>query len=156
MATPALPSNDLQTVRRDVASRKVRDQLFVVVGLVALFACLLSLLVLFSKLVMDGSDRFTWEFVSSFPSRRAAQAGILAAWVGSSLVMLVTACTAVPVGVMAAIYLEEYAPKNWFSGNYSLAEQTAFRNGTLQGAYLIMAARALGSGRKPKPKPATW
>jgi len=34
--------------------------------------------------------------------------------------------------------------KNWFSGNYSLAEQTAFRNGTLQGAYMIMAARALG------------
>jgi phosphate transport system permease protein len=65
---------------------------------------------------MDGSDRFTWDFVSSFPSRRAAQAGILAAWVGSSLVMLVTACTAVPVGVMAAIYLEEYAPKNWFTG----------------------------------------
>ena len=63
MATPALPSNDLQTVRRDVASRKVRDQLFVVVGLLALFACLFSLLVLFSKLVMDGSDRFTWEFV---------------------------------------------------------------------------------------------
>ncbi len=116
MATPTLPSNDLQTVRRDVASRKVRDQLFVVVGLLALFACLLSLLVLFGKLVMDGSDRFTWEFVSSFPSRRAVHAGILAAWVGSSLVMLVTACTAVPVGVMAAIYLEEYAPKNWFTG----------------------------------------
>jgi phosphate transport system permease protein len=90
--------------------------LFVLVGLLALFACLLSLLVLFSKLVMDGSGRFTWEFVSSFPSRRAAQAGILAAWVGSSLVMLVTACTAVPIGVMAAIYLEEYAPKNWFTG----------------------------------------
>ena len=34
--------------------------------------------------------------------------------------------------------------KSWFSGNYSLAEQTAFRNGTLQGGYLIMAARALG------------
>ena len=116
MATPALPSNDLQSVHRDVEKRKVRDQLFVVVGLLALFACLLSLLVLFGKLVMDGSDRFTWEFVSSFPSRRAAQAGILAAWVGSSLVMLVTACTAVPVGVMAAIYLEEYAPKNWFTG----------------------------------------
>ena len=34
--------------------------------------------------------------------------------------------------------------KSWFSGNYTLAEQTAFRNGTLQGAYLIMAARAMG------------
>lgn len=32
----------------------------------------------------------------------------------------------------------------WFAGNESLATETAFRNGTLQGAYLIMAARALG------------
>ncbi|WP_368418605.1 malonic semialdehyde reductase [Rhodovarius sp.] len=39
--------------------------------------------------------------------------------------------------------------KNWFSGNYSLAEQTAFRNGTLQGGYLIMAARALGLDTGP-------
>ena len=34
--------------------------------------------------------------------------------------------------------------KTWFSGNYTLAEETAFRNGTLQGAYFILAARALG------------
>jgi 3-hydroxypropanoate dehydrogenase len=34
--------------------------------------------------------------------------------------------------------------KSWFSGNPDLAEETAFRNSTLQGAYLILAARALG------------
>lgn len=34
--------------------------------------------------------------------------------------------------------------KPWFSGNYTLAEQTAFRNGSLQGAYLMLAARAMG------------
>jgi 3-hydroxypropanoate dehydrogenase len=34
--------------------------------------------------------------------------------------------------------------KSWFAGNWSLAEQTAFRNGTLQGAYLMLAARAVG------------
>jgi len=34
--------------------------------------------------------------------------------------------------------------KSWFSGNWSLADQTAFRNGTLQGAYLMLAARAMG------------
>jgi 3-hydroxypropanoate dehydrogenase len=39
--------------------------------------------------------------------------------------------------------------KSWFSGNYTLAEQTAFRNGTLQGGYLIMAARALGLDAGP-------
>ncbi|MCW8085042.1 malonic semialdehyde reductase [Sabulicella glaciei] len=34
--------------------------------------------------------------------------------------------------------------RSWFAGNWSLADATAFRNGSLQGAYLIMAARALG------------
>jgi 3-hydroxypropanoate dehydrogenase len=39
--------------------------------------------------------------------------------------------------------------KNWFTGSYSFAEQTAFRNGSLQGAYLILAARALGLDAGP-------
>jgi phosphate transport system permease protein len=65
--------------------------------------------------VRDGSSRFTLDFFTNFASRRAERAGILAAWVGTSLIMLVTATCAVPVGVAAAIYLEEYAPKNWFA-----------------------------------------
>jgi len=52
------------------------------------------------------------DFFTSFPSRRAGSAGILSAWVGTTLVMLVTAAAAVPMGIGAGIYLEEYAPKN--------------------------------------------
>ncbi|MFD1644054.1 phosphate ABC transporter permease PstA, partial [Halohasta litorea] len=44
--------------------------------------------------------------------RRPNDAGILSAWVGSALVMIVTAALAVPLGVAAGLYLEEYAPKN--------------------------------------------
>jgi phosphate transport system permease protein len=105
----------LAAIRRDVGRRKVFDKLFVMLGLLVMLACLMTLFVLFVKLVSDGAERFTWDFFTSFPSRHAARAGILAAWVGTSLVMLVTALVAVPVGVMAAIYLEEYAPKNWFT-----------------------------------------
>jgi len=115
MSDAKLPSNDLASVRADVASRKVRDQIFVLVGLLALFSCLSALVVLFSRLLVDGSERFTMEFLTSFPSRRAAQAGILSAWVGSLLVMLVTALTAVPLGVAAGLYLEEYAKRNWIT-----------------------------------------
>jgi 3-hydroxypropanoate dehydrogenase len=39
--------------------------------------------------------------------------------------------------------------KSWFAGNEALAEETAMRNSTLQGAYLILAARALGLGTGP-------
>jgi phosphate transport system permease protein len=76
---------------------------------------LLTLLILFLDLVMDGYPRFNLQFFSDFPSRRAGSAGLLSAWVGSLLVMTVTFLTAVPMGVAAGLYLEEYAPKNWFS-----------------------------------------
>jgi phosphate transport system permease protein len=105
----------LIAIRRDVEKRKIFDKIFVILGLLVMLVCLMILFVLFLKLVQDGSERFTWDFFTSFPSRHATRAGILAAWVGTSLVMLVTALVAVPVGVMAAIYLEEYAPKNWIT-----------------------------------------
>src|SRR5690606_34068179 len=63
----------------------------------------------------DGLGRLSVEFFTNFPSRRAGQAGILSAWVGSTLVMLVTAVIAVPLGVAAGIYLEEYAKKHWIN-----------------------------------------
>jgi phosphate transport system permease protein len=64
--------------------------------------------------LIDGLPRLSWDFMTNFPSRRATQAGILSAWVGSALVMLVTMFAAVPLGVGAAVYLEEYAKKNWW------------------------------------------
>jgi phosphate transport system permease protein len=106
----------LQEIRRGLSRRKQLDKLFVLIGLLVLFACLGVLAILFFDLVRSGSSRFGWDFFTSFPSRKAERAGILSAWVGTSLIMLVTALVALPVGVAAAIYLEEYAPKNWFTG----------------------------------------
>jgi phosphate transport system permease protein len=112
----AVPSNaPLESMRRDLSRRKLLDQLFVIVGLTVMLGCLLVLMILFVDLLKNGWPRLTYEFFTSFASRRAVNAGILAAWVGTSLIMLVTAVCAVPVGVAAAIYLEEYAPKNWFT-----------------------------------------
>jgi len=105
----------LERIRADVNRRKFLDQLFVLVGMLMLFSALLVLVVLFVDLVRDGAPRLNWDFVTSFPSRKAERAGILSAWVGTSLVMLVTASITMPVGVAAAIYLEEYAPKNWLT-----------------------------------------
>lgn len=104
-----------EALRRGLSRRKVLDQVFVIVGLVVMLMCLAVLAILFIDLVRDGAPRFSWDFFTSFASRKAERAGILAAWVGTSLIMLVTALCAVPVGVAAAIYLEEYAPKNWFT-----------------------------------------
>ena len=114
MATTA--ESTLAEIRKGLVWRKQLDKAFVIVGLLVLFACLGLLAVLFLDLVHQGASRFGWDFVMSFPSRKAERAGILSAWVGTSLIMFVTALVALPVGVAAAIYLEEYATKNWFTG----------------------------------------
>jgi phosphate transport system permease protein len=103
------------SIASNVRRRQLNDQLFVLLGMIILFASMLTLAVLFVDLVRDGAPRFGWDFFSSFPSRNAARAGILSAWVGTSLVMLVTVSVAMPVGIAAAIYLEEYAPRNWLT-----------------------------------------
>lgn len=114
-STKASVIENLGAVRAMIRRHKRNDIIFAVVGLLALMLGLLTLLTLFLDLVIDGYGRFNIEFLSQYPSRRAASAGLLSAWVGSTLVMLVTFLTAVPVGVAAGLYLEEYAPKNWFS-----------------------------------------
>jgi phosphate transport system permease protein len=100
-------------VRSDVRKRKRHEAIFAVVGLLALMIGVLTFTALFADMAIRGLGRLDWDFFTSFPSRRAAQAGILSAWVGSTLVMVVTAFFAVPLGVAAGIYLEEYARKNW-------------------------------------------
>jgi phosphate transport system permease protein len=102
-------------VEKSVAANKTRDKLFVVFGLLATFVGMLTLAALLADLAFDGLARLKPHFFTSYPSRFAGQAGILSSWVGTILVMIVTAATAIPIGVAAGIYLEEYAPKNWFT-----------------------------------------
>ncbi len=102
-------------IRANVAQRRRWDLVFAVLGLLATSIGVVTLLALFIDLVMDGYQRLTPDFFLSFPSRRASEAGILSAWVGTCLVMLVTAVVGVPLAVSAGLYLEEYAPRNWLT-----------------------------------------
>jgi phosphate transport system permease protein len=116
MTTAASTVKDLDAVRAMIKRHKLNDYIFGAVGLSFIMLILLTLLVLFVDLIADGYPKLmSWDFFTSFPSRRAASAGLLTALVGSALVMIITFVSAVPMGVAAAIYLEEYAPKNWLS-----------------------------------------
>jgi phosphate transport system permease protein len=108
-------STEKDRIRRQLAGRRRGDRLFAFAGLATMVAASLVLLALLGQLVFDGIGRVSWQFLTSYPSRFASEAGILSAWVGTVLVMLLTAMTAIPLGVGAAIYLEEYAPKNWLT-----------------------------------------
>jgi phosphate transport system permease protein len=110
MTTP-----DLNNLRVMIAQHKRYDILFGLLGLLATMVGVVTLVALFVDLIMDGYPRLTLDFFANFPSRHPEEAGILSSWVGSVLVMLTTALAAIPMGVGAAIYLEEYAPKNWIT-----------------------------------------
>ncbi|MPZ56612.1 MAG: phosphate ABC transporter permease PstA [Rhizobiales bacterium] len=58
---------------------------------------------------------FNWAFFTSGDSREPELAGIRGALIGSALTLLVTLVLCLPIGVAAAIYLEEFAPKNWLT-----------------------------------------
>jgi phosphate transport system permease protein len=98
-----------------IQRRKRWDAIFALCGLAALMVGVLTFVALFVDMALQGAGRLSWDFFTSFPSRRAEQAGILSAWVGSTLVMLATGFFAVPLGVAAGVYLEEYASKNWIT-----------------------------------------
>jgi len=98
-----------------IARRKIAEALFKILGLGSLIIAIGTLVLLFGALLFEGATRIDWQFLMSYPSRHAAQAGILPAWVGSTLIMLVTAVVGVPLGVAAAIYLEEYARRSWMT-----------------------------------------
>ena len=102
-------------VENKVARNKRFDGLFAIIGLLSTLIGMVTLAALILDLATAGLARLSPHFFTSFPSRFPAQAGILSAWVGTCLIMLVTAATAVPMGVAAGVYLEEYAPKNWLT-----------------------------------------
>jgi phosphate transport system permease protein len=108
-------STDPRQAQLLVQGQKRKDVAFAFVGVLVLFVAIAMLLALVLDLAIAGVPQISWDFLSNFPSRRPSQAGILSAWVGTALVMIVTAVVALPLGVGAGLYLEEYAPKNWFT-----------------------------------------
>ena len=102
----------LEEIRALIAKQKRWDLVFALIGVLALMIGILTFAALFLDMAIKGVPRLSPDFFSNFPSRRPGEAGILSAWVGSMLVMLVTAVVAVPLGVASGIYLEEYASKN--------------------------------------------
>lgn len=105
----------MKDVDKLIRQQKFQDRFFAVLGFLCTLVGLVVLTILIIDLLRDGWKSLDYQFLTSFPSRRAESAGILVAWIGSILVAIVTALTAVPLGIAAAIYLEEYARKNWLT-----------------------------------------
>ena len=107
--------DSIEKIRENLKRRKRVNTIFAIAGLLTILTAISILLGLSLQMLIEGAPRLRSEFFLSFPSRKPEQAGILSAWVGTTLVILVTAIAAVPLGVASGIYLEEYARKNWLS-----------------------------------------
>lgn len=92
--------------------QRLADWAFGVAGALLLVLTLSVLVALIGSLVHDGWPRMTTAFFEGANSRRPERAGIRVSLIGTCLVMLVTAITALPLGIAAGVYLEEYARKN--------------------------------------------
>ena len=95
--------------------RKWSAWLFAALAVSATGFGVLCLGVLLFIVAKDGLGGLDWNFLTSFPSRNPGEAGAKAALMGTLWVMSFTALFSIPVGVGAAIYLEEFAPKSWFT-----------------------------------------
>ena len=116
MAASLTPSSKHPSpIQFSVIQRKRWNNLFAVAGILSITVALTTLVALVLQLFIQGLPKLNWQFLTSFADPEASLAGILAAFVGSCLVMVVTAATAVPVGIGAGLYLEEYAKQNKFS-----------------------------------------
>lgn len=108
---------DSQTEFTDnVESRESLGKIFEIIFLLGLLIGLFVLGLLIFDICKDGLVRFfTPGFLTETPSRFPEQGGIRPAIIGSILLGLIVIFTAVPIGVGAALYLEEYAPKAWWT-----------------------------------------
>jgi phosphate transport system permease protein len=95
-----------------IVRRRLLDALFQGAGLLVLLAALAALAALLYSVLHDGLGRLSWEFLTSYTSRHASRAGILPALAGSVFIIGLTALLAIPLGVGAAIYLEEYGSRS--------------------------------------------
>jgi phosphate transport system permease protein len=103
-------------IGRRTGARRAKDAAFQAGLLVCIGVSVLLLGALLVDIVADGAGNLTWDFITSFGSISAENAGIQAALWGTIWLMGVCAVFVVPVGVATAIYLEEYADeRRWYN-----------------------------------------
>lgn len=94
---------------------KIIDNLFKGFGVFCTLLGLTILCILIYSILKVGYTRISWDFLTSLPSRKPERAGIYTAIIGTLYVMFLTTIFAIPIGVGAGIYLEEYAKKSKFA-----------------------------------------
>jgi phosphate transport system permease protein len=114
MSAEPVPLHD-QEFSAYLARRQQSGRVFEWIALAATSAGLVMLAVLFIDVLMDGWPWLRPQLFTEFPSRFPEETGLRSALQGTIWMIAITAAVAFPIGVGAAVFLEEYARKNWFT-----------------------------------------
>lgn len=98
-----------------IQKNRIFDYAFKIWGIFCTAIGIVLLAVFIGDILIDGLGRIDWSFLTSLPSRKPERAGIYTALLGSVWILLLTSLIAIPIGVAAGVYLEEYSKKNKFS-----------------------------------------
>lgn len=98
-----------------VINKFTPDVLFKSVGFTSVSIIILILLIFFGFIIISGSERLGWDFLTNLPSRFAEKSGIYTSMAGTIWLMVFTSLIAIPIGILAGVYLEEYKSKNIIS-----------------------------------------
>jgi phosphate transport system permease protein len=89
--------------------------------IIATIIVVIPVLIIVLQIIINGASAISWDFVTQAPSQAGKAGGILPAIIGTLYLMLGTIVIALPLGVMAGIYLTEYARENWLTRSINLA-----------------------------------
>ena len=110
-----MQTHNKQKFDRRIDNRKTTGVVLNVILIITLVIALTGLIALLAEVLIKGLPWVSKNLIVNYPSRHPEQAGLLSALMGTVWVMACTATISIPIGVGAAVYLEEYAPKNWFT-----------------------------------------
>jgi phosphate transport system permease protein len=105
----------------NILKRQLSQKSAFAILIVATIIVVVPVLIIILEIIINGAGAISWEFLTQVPSQAGKAGGIFPAIVGTFYLMLGTIVFALPLGVMAGIYLTEYAKDNWFTRLINLA-----------------------------------
>ena len=99
----------------NIQKNRLKDQIFKIWGIGCTLFGLVILFFFIGDILIDGIQRIDWSFITDLPSRKAEKSGIYTALMGSIWILCLTTVIALPIGIAAGIYLEEYSKKGKLS-----------------------------------------
>jgi phosphate transport system permease protein len=91
---------------------EIKGKIFVGITQMAVILIIAILLIILGIIVYESRAKFSWEFITSFPTNGMTEGGIFPALIGTFILVVVMSIAAVPFGTITALYLTEYASEN--------------------------------------------